>query len=456
MIEQWAGANGHVIVGWATDLDVSRSVDPFAAPGLKPWFAADKLGDWDIIACWKLDRLATGSIYLNKVMDWCQQNDKALVSVTENFDLGTWVGRLIANVIAGVAEGELEAIKERTKASRAKLLSIGRWPGGTVPYGLEKYKASPGYKLRPHKDKSKIVNRIVDEAILGLSIKSIVENLNTDGVPSPRGIQWNSEGVWHILENRALLAQETDEHGNVIRDSVGEPVLFGTPLLTQRRWDRLQEALKLRRMDGAQRTRATSKVLGVAKCMTCGANFRVQRHASKSRRYEYYKCGNIDDGTDHKTDGRIQARMLEEKLEEEFLAAVGHVEVMTQVFIPASETSADLLAAQTALDELTPLLATLGSKSARDRVTGQIRALDEKISELEQQPQEEARYESRPTGKTYADIWKSEDESGRRWLLLKSGITLHARLRGRTQRLNEGGLFEAKLAVPEDLLARMK
>lgn len=67
-IEQWAAANGHEVIGWATDLDVGRSVDPIAAPDLGKWFSEpERVGSWDIIAAYRLDRLATGSIYLNSL-----------------------------------------------------------------------------------------------------------------------------------------------------------------------------------------------------------------------------------------------------------------------------------------------------------------------------------------------------------------------------------------------------
>ncbi|MGI8306131.1 recombinase family protein [Saccharopolyspora hattusasensis] len=122
----WAKANGHEVIDWAIDTDVSRSVDPFNAPELGPWFSKpEKVHAWDIVATWKLDRLATGSIYLNKVMSWCFENEKDLVSVTEDFDLSTWFGRMVANVIAGVAEGEVEAIMERTRDSQRALRRLG-------------------------------------------------------------------------------------------------------------------------------------------------------------------------------------------------------------------------------------------------------------------------------------------------------------------------------------------
>ena len=55
IIENWAAANDHEIVGWAEDIDVSGSVDPFEAPALREWW--DRKDEWDILCAWKLDRI---------------------------------------------------------------------------------------------------------------------------------------------------------------------------------------------------------------------------------------------------------------------------------------------------------------------------------------------------------------------------------------------------------------
>jgi len=88
----------------------------------------------------KLDRLGRNAIQLNELFGWCNDHGKILVSTSESIDLSTWAGRMLAGVIAGLAEGELESIRERVRGSRAKLRSLARWPGGKPPYG---YKAVP-------------------------------------------------------------------------------------------------------------------------------------------------------------------------------------------------------------------------------------------------------------------------------------------------------------------------
>ena len=90
VIAQWANANGHTVVGWAQDIDVSGSVDPFDTPALGPWLN-DRAPEFDIVACWKLDRLGRNAIQLSKLFVWDQAHDKIIVSCSESIDLCRYV-----------------------------------------------------------------------------------------------------------------------------------------------------------------------------------------------------------------------------------------------------------------------------------------------------------------------------------------------------------------------------
>jgi site-specific DNA recombinase len=129
LIQSWTDSNGHTLVGFAEDIDVSGSIDPFETPQLGRWLN-NRAPDFDVICAWTLDKLGRNAIQLNKLFGWCLDHDKTVVSCREAIDLSTPVGRLIANVIAFLAEGELEAIRERQRSSRNKLRELGRWPGG--------------------------------------------------------------------------------------------------------------------------------------------------------------------------------------------------------------------------------------------------------------------------------------------------------------------------------------
>ena len=93
IIQQWADLNNHAVVGWASDIDVSGSVDPFDTPELGKWLN-QRAPDWDIICAWKLDRLGRNAIQLNKLFGWWNEHGKTVVSCSESIDLGNWAGRM--------------------------------------------------------------------------------------------------------------------------------------------------------------------------------------------------------------------------------------------------------------------------------------------------------------------------------------------------------------------------
>lgn len=439
LIEQWSAMNDHQIVGWAEDLDVSGSVDPFDTPSLGPWFREDKRVQWDILVAWKLDRIGRRAIPLNKVFGWMLEHEKTLVCVSDNIDLSTWVGRLVANVLAGVAEGEIEAIKERTRASRRKLLTSGRWPGGQVPFGFTAVELPEGgWVLATDHAKARVVTRIVEEVIRGSAIEAVANRLNDDGIPAPKGGEWLPSSIWKIVTGKYLLGHAT-YGGETVRGPDGLPVLNAEPLVTREQWGRLQEAIKERR--AGSRTKTTSPLLGVVVCAVCGKPLfhKIYRRNYGKGLYRYYHCRDKSHGK------QMDAEPIEYLLADSFIREVGWVPLQEARYIPAEDHQIELEEAIRAVEELTSVLGTITSATVRSSITGQLAALDSRIAALESLPKSTARWEYRDLEQTYADEWNlDEDVQRRRALLVKSGITAEA----------SPGYFHFR--IPPDLIERMR
>ena len=114
-IQQWLERNGHDLsaVRWYQDKETGRTLDRSAFNQLQ----ADIFdGQIRTVVCWKLDRLARRLREgINLLADWCDRGVR-VVSVTQQIDLSGAVGRMIAAVMLGLAEIELEQIKERQSA----------------------------------------------------------------------------------------------------------------------------------------------------------------------------------------------------------------------------------------------------------------------------------------------------------------------------------------------------
>lgn len=457
VIKAWADTHDHEIIGWATDVDVSRSVDPFDTPDLGQWLTdPDRIKSWDIVATWKLDRLATGSIFLNKLMAWCQQQEKVIVSVTESFDLSTWVGRMIANVIAGVAEGELEAIKERTSASRTKLRDLGRWAGGAPVYGLmavSRGSEDAGYELKRDPEAYDHSRFIIERAIAGDSYNSIAQALNNRGVftpqdlrrrqrgKTPRGGRWRANTVISILGSPTLLGYMSHE-GKTVLGPDGMPVKAGEALVSMAEWKQLQARLKAAQR---RRTQEAALLLDIAFCGACGAKLHRQSSRTKTANYAYYRCSTLSANNGECSNrSYMRATHVEEVTIEILLGEIGDVEITRKVLLPGEDHTAELLEAEQALEELMTQAGAARSERAKKLFRDQMTSLDERIARLETQPNREDQWVDVGTGVTYRQRWDG-DPAERRQLLLDSGITVKV----------TGDPWSLDLSVPEDIRERI-
>jgi DNA invertase Pin-like site-specific DNA recombinase len=75
--------------------------------------AAIFAGQIDTVVVWKLDRLARSlKEGVNVLADWCQRGVR-VIAITQQIDLSGPVGNLIASLLFGIAEIELQQSKER-------------------------------------------------------------------------------------------------------------------------------------------------------------------------------------------------------------------------------------------------------------------------------------------------------------------------------------------------------
>jgi site-specific DNA recombinase len=456
VITAWAESHGHNVIGWAEDVDVSGSVDPFDTPRLGDWLN-NRADEFDVICAWKLDRLSRSAIRLNVLIGWCLKHDKSLVSCSESIDISTPVGRLIANVIGFLAEGELEAMRERQLSSRRKLREAARWAGGKPPYGYRAVDNPDGYGKRLEIDPyaHRVVRRIVDAVLDGVPIARICNELNRDGVVSPAdhyrvcngeedtGGPWRTWPMKHLLLSPTLVGH-AHLGGVTVRDDNGEPVLMCTePLVTDD--ERELIAAELARAVGAPRERGDAAFLvGLVSCWFCETLLTSTRQnkdlaSGEKRFYRYYRCPN-------NCTPLVPMDAAEEHAERALLDALGDEPVTERVWVPGDSHETELRAAVAAFDELSAAAGRMTSRTASERLQRQLAALDARIAELESRPAREGRYENRPTGETYQQAWErtTSDHESRRALLKRVGVSFR-------MGIHDGHLLSHVIAIGDRL-----
>src|SRR5260221_13140413 len=106
------------------DKGVSGSKDK--RPALDELVRDAKRRKFDVLVCWRLDRLGRNLRHLILLLDELSAVGVAFVSLGEGIDTTSPTGRLVLHVLGAIAEFERERIRERVLAGLARARTQGR------------------------------------------------------------------------------------------------------------------------------------------------------------------------------------------------------------------------------------------------------------------------------------------------------------------------------------------
>jgi site-specific DNA recombinase len=447
-VTQWAEQNGHEVVGWAEDVDVSGSLSPFDRPSLGPWLKTPER--FDILAGLKLDRISRRTLHLASLIEYCNDHGKTL-HTGEGFDLSTPMGKIMATIVGALAEGELEAIRERNAGTSAHLTANGRYKGGAVPYGYRSVRTATGSHLEIDEPTAEVVREIVRRILAGESVKTVTRWLNDADdptTPTPRHLtprdvsavragrepkrrQWDDAAVATMLRSPSLIGHctatvervaKTDANGKPLRSKgLGRPVYTYTrrvvlgpdglplqrakPLISEADYRRLQLTLDERKAKRATPKRANgSLLLRVAYC-ECGQPL----YKVTSRNIDYYRCALIGkpNGKCQAANGAIRADVLEAATVEAFLVMIGGQPMTKRTLVPGENHDAQLARIDEAIERLMrdSRDGLYDDERERSRFVSMLGELKTQRATLEALPSTQDTWLDEPTGQTYRQRW---------------------------------------------------
>ncbi|HHX59635.1 MAG TPA: recombinase family protein [Epulopiscium sp.] len=92
---------------------------------------------FNILICYRLDRISRNIAQFSNTYEVLQKYHVEFVSVKEQFDTSSPIGRAMLNIAMVFAQLERETIAERIKDNMYALACSGRWLGGTCPTGFK-------------------------------------------------------------------------------------------------------------------------------------------------------------------------------------------------------------------------------------------------------------------------------------------------------------------------------
>jgi DNA invertase Pin-like site-specific DNA recombinase len=457
-ITSYAAAHGHAIVGWATDLDVSGAMPPFDRPELGKWLTPDRMDEYDGLIAWKIDRLSRRLLHFAALIDWADRNHKSLAAVADPLDTTTHMGRVIAQIIALLAEWELENIRQRNLATHKTLRGTTRFQGGAVPYGYWPVDnpEGKGKVLAIDPETADVVAGMVAAIMDGKSMASVRDDLAARGVLAPidyarhckgqptQGVVWSTRAVQAILSSRSLLGQ-FEHKGQVVRDQkTGLPAQRAEPLLTADKWKRLQA-----RLAEAARPRVyrnpKALLADVVVCASCRGKLYHHLPRKGGRSWSYYRCGSRANGKPCARPAGVRVEALDEMVTDAFLGRIGHGERLTRVWRPAEDHSEELATVTRTIDELREEWDLGLYQGDRASYLDRLRWLTDRKTALATLPSRPGGYEFESTGETYAEAWERMETPGRRELLLAAGVVVTVT----ADKI-------VMVAVPKDVVSRIK
>jgi site-specific DNA recombinase len=240
----------------------------------------------DVVVVYKIDRLSRSLMDFAKLVEVFERHNITFVSVTQQFNTTTSMGRLTLNILLSFAQFEREVIGERIRDKFAASRKKGMWMGGWPPLGHE----VQDRRLMVVEREAAIVRRVFDRFTKTGSALTVARELNVAGevtkqrqcVGSVRGGKfWTKGAVYKVLANRIYL-------GEAVHKGVAYPGEHAA-IVDERAWDKAHAVMA----EPAHRRGAATRahVPALLKGLIFGPNGRPMSPSHTRRRgriYRYY------------------------------------------------------------------------------------------------------------------------------------------------------------------------
>ena len=277
--------------GWrllATDYDDGgHSGGTLERPALQRLLTDIRAGKVQIVVVYKVDRLTRSLSDFARLIDVFEAHAVSFVSVTQQFNTTTSMGRLMLNVLLSFAQFEREVTGERIRDKIAASKKRGMWMGGTPPLGYDVKER----KLAVNQAEAELVRHIFRRyAELGTVAKLMVL-LASEGHRTKRyigasgrsfgGCAFSRGHLHRILSNRTY-------RGEVVHQGISYPGEQNA-IIDGALWDRAQAQLATNRQVFLTDERVKSPALLKGLIFDGAGNRMSPSHAVKhGLRYLYY------------------------------------------------------------------------------------------------------------------------------------------------------------------------
>lgn len=265
-------------------------------PALGRMLADIDTGKIDCVVVYKVDRLSRSLMDFAKILERFESKNVSFVSVTQQFNTTTSMGRLTLNILLSFAQFEREVISERTRDKIAMARKRGKYTGGRPVLGYNV--SSEVGKLIVNETEAQQVKAIFELYLKRGSLLPVVDELNRLGWHTKewvtrkgtthKGHPYDKNRVHALLKNPIYTGKM--QYEGVLYEGEHEAIV-GEEIFEQ-----VQRKLTANRNvpTHAKPNKYGGILKGILRCKACdsGMSHSYSKKKTAKKSYRYYVCQN--------------------------------------------------------------------------------------------------------------------------------------------------------------------
>lgn len=289
-------------------------------PSFKRMMQLAKHKQFDIISCYKIDRISRNTLDFLTIFEELKEYDIQLVSVTEGFDPSTPSGKMMMSMISSMAEMERMNIAQRVKDNMLELGKMGRWSGGTCPTGYRSITINNGKKetylelIQSETEKLQTIFKLVADGyssravgkkfnVSNKTISNIIINPTYCPATEKAANYLKSIGyaVYGELNGLGFLSYNRRPKKNGKKTWKPEGLMFVATskhetIITDDMWIKANEMMKSKGLEPRPRISKYSFLSQLVVCK-CGSNMSLEtKKRSNGSKILYFRCSGKKEG----------------------------------------------------------------------------------------------------------------------------------------------------------------
>jgi DNA invertase Pin-like site-specific DNA recombinase len=391
------------------DTNVSGSKPLEQRKGMRALMAARPA----VVVAWKLDRYARSVSEFLRLIAWGEAHNVRVATTDNAINTASPTGRMVAVVLAALAEWERSMIAGRISDGHATRRTQGRWSSGRAPYGYDVVRRDGAAYLAVNEEQAEKIRNAVSK---------LLDDGTVAGTARMVGI---GEAQWRRLIKSPTLRGQRSHKGALVCEADGiTPVRFAEAILSAAEMVRIRERLNALAtgQDRAPR-HAANLCAGMAWCYRCNGPL---NGGGSDKGVRLYKCK-----SGHVT---IYAETLDQRVTDDFLTRWGGMAEHTVRLEGGNDLSDQMAEAKEQAERLAARMATAGPLmlGTLEDMAGELEAA---YAALRASHDPEVREVLVPTGRTLREAWEA-DTGSRGHLLSSVGLRVVLHPKQRADRLD--------------------